>query len=59
MPVPALSIGSYSNGWQVRPGFFLPVRVLSRLFRRLVLGKLVAATRYLKEAKALLAEPVS
>jgi hypothetical protein len=26
-----------------RPGFFLPVRVLSRLFRRLVLEKLVAA----------------
>ncbi len=26
-----------------RPGFFLPVRVLSRLFRRLVLEKLAAA----------------
>jgi len=26
-----------------RPGFFLPVRVLSRLFRRLFLGKLLAA----------------
>ena len=26
-----------------RPGFFLPVRVLSRLFRRLFLDKLVAA----------------
>src|SRR5712691_2930421 len=26
-----------------RPGFFLPVRVLSRLFRRLILEKLVAA----------------
>src|SRR5271165_2338253 len=26
-----------------RPGFFLPVRVLSRLFRRLFLGKLRAA----------------
>jgi putative transposase len=26
-----------------RPGFFLPVRVLSRLFRRLFLEKLVAA----------------
>src|SRR6202035_2968705 len=26
-----------------RPGFFLPVRVLSRLFRRLVLEKLVTA----------------
>jgi ssDNA-binding Zn-finger/Zn-ribbon topoisomerase 1 len=28
-----------------RPGFFLPVRVLSRLFRRLLLDKLVAAHR--------------
>ena len=28
-----------------RPGFFLPVRVLSRLFRRLFLEKLVAAHR--------------
>jgi hypothetical protein len=28
-----------------RPGFFLPVRVLSRLFRRLVLEKLAAAHR--------------
>src|SRR3974390_2363151 len=28
-----------------RPGFFLPVRVLSRLFRRLVLEKLAAAAR--------------
>jgi hypothetical protein len=26
-----------------RPGFFLPVRVLSRLFRRLFLEKLLAA----------------
>jgi hypothetical protein len=26
-----------------RPGFFLPVRVLSRLFRRLFLGQLLAA----------------
>jgi hypothetical protein len=33
-----------------RPGFFLPVRVLSRLFRRLFLEKLIAAhkTGYLK-----------
>ncbi len=31
-------------GWiNCRPGFFLPVRVLSRLFRRLFLEKLVAA----------------
>jgi len=29
---------SSSNGWATgRPGFFLPVRVLSRLFRRLFL----------------------
>src|SRR6516165_12310493 len=28
-----------------QPGFFLPVRVLSRLFRRLVLEKLAAAHR--------------
>jgi hypothetical protein len=27
------------------PGFFLPVRVLSRLFRRLLLGMLMAAHR--------------
>jgi hypothetical protein len=36
-----------SNGRWIacRPGFFLPVRVLSRLFRRLVLEKLAAAHR--------------
>ena len=32
-----------STGAACRPGFFLPVRVLSRLFRRLFLEKLIAA----------------
>jgi hypothetical protein len=31
------------NGSRARPGFFLQVRVLSRLFRRLFLDKLAAA----------------
>ena len=31
-----------------RPGFFLPVRVLSRLFRRLLLEKLIAAHKQLQ-----------
>jgi hypothetical protein len=33
------------RGIACRPGVFLPVRVLSRLFRRLVLEKLAARTR--------------
>jgi hypothetical protein len=44
-----------------RPGFFLPVRVLSRLFRRLFLGKLLAAHQAGRLAffgdQAALAEP--
>ena len=44
-----------------RPGFFLPVRVLSRLFRRLLLGKLRAAHQAGRLAffgdRAALAEP--
>jgi len=44
-----------------RPGFFLPVRVLSRLFRRLFLSKLFAAHQAARLAffgdRAALAEP--
>jgi hypothetical protein len=42
--VPGGGISLDGKRWiSCRPGFFLPVRVLSRLFRRLVLEKLVAA----------------
>jgi hypothetical protein len=42
--VPGGGLSSDGERWiSCRPGFFLPVRVLSRLFRRLVLEKLVAA----------------
>jgi hypothetical protein len=42
--VPGGGISSDGASWiSCRPGFFLPVRVLSRLFRRLVLKKLMAA----------------
>ena len=42
--VPGGGISLDGNKWvSCRPGFFLPVRVLSRLFRRLFLDKLVAA----------------
>jgi hypothetical protein len=44
MIVPGGGISLDGNKWVAcRPGFFLPVRVLSRLFRRLFLDKLVAA----------------
>jgi hypothetical protein len=44
MIVPGGGISLDGNKWVAcRPGFFLPVRVLSRLFRRLFLQKLVAA----------------
>jgi hypothetical protein len=46
MIVPGGGISLDGNKWvSCRPGFFLPVRVLSRLFRRLFLEKLVAAHR--------------
>ncbi len=42
--VPGGGISLDGERWiSCRPGFFLPVRVLSRLFRRLFLEKLVAA----------------
>src|SRR6266436_1436258 len=42
--VPGGGISPDGQRWiSCRPGFFLPVRVLSRLFRRLLLEKLVAA----------------
>ncbi|MBT4020714.1 MAG: IS91 family transposase [Alphaproteobacteria bacterium] len=42
--VPGGGISLDGKGWvNCRPGFFLPVRVLSRLFRRLFLEKLLAA----------------
>ena len=42
--VPGGGISLDGQRWiSCRPGFFLPVRVLSRLFRRLLLEKLVAA----------------
>jgi hypothetical protein len=42
--VPGGGLSPDGERWiSCRPGFFLPVRVLSRLFRRLVLEKLVAA----------------
>jgi len=44
MIVPGGGISLDGSKWVAcRPGFFLPVRVLSRLFRRLFLQKLVAA----------------
>jgi hypothetical protein len=44
MIVPGGGISLDGQRWvKCRPGFFLPVRVLSRLFRRLFLEKLVAA----------------
>jgi hypothetical protein len=44
MIVPGGGISLDGTHWVAcRPGFFLPVRVLSRLFRRLFLDKLVAA----------------
>src|SRR5712675_318678 len=44
MIVPGGGISLDGTKWlSCRPGFFLPVRVLSRLFRRLFLDKLVAA----------------
>jgi hypothetical protein len=44
MIVPGGGISPDGSSWvSCRPGFFLPVRVLSRLFRRLFLEKLVAA----------------
>jgi len=43
MIVPGGGISSDGQRWvSCRPGFFLPVRVLSRLFRRLFLKKLIA-----------------
>jgi hypothetical protein len=44
MIVPGGDVSLDGKSWTAcRPGFFLPVRVLSRLFRRLFLEKLVAA----------------
>ena len=44
MIVPAGGISLDGTRWvPCRPGFFLPVRVLSRLFRRLFLAGLVDA----------------
>ena len=44
MIVPGGGVSLDGQSWVAcRPGFFLPVRVLSRLFRRLFLEKLVAA----------------
>jgi hypothetical protein len=44
MIVPGGGVSLDGKRWiSCRPGFFLPVRVLSRLFRRLLLQKLVAA----------------
>jgi hypothetical protein len=46
MIVPGGGIALDGSKWvSCRPGFFLPVRVLSRLFRRLLLEKLLAAHR--------------
>jgi hypothetical protein len=44
MIIPGGGVSLDDTRWvSCRPGFFLPVRVLSRLFRRLFLGKLLAA----------------
>jgi hypothetical protein len=49
MIVPGGGIALDGKRWVAcRPGFFLPVRVLSRLFRRLVLEKLIAAHKQLQ-----------
>jgi predicted Zn-ribbon and HTH transcriptional regulator len=49
MIVPGGGISLDGSRWvSCRPGFFLPVRVLSRLFRRLFLQKLAAAHRQLQ-----------
>jgi hypothetical protein len=49
MIVPGGGIAPDGKRWvPCRPGFFLPVRVLSRLFRRLFLDKLTAAHRQLQ-----------
>jgi hypothetical protein len=46
MIVPGGGISLDGKSWiSCRPGFFLPVRVLSRLFRRLFLAKLIAARK--------------
>ena len=43
-PVLVTAAANYGERWVAcRPGFFLPVRVLSRLFRRLFLERLLAA----------------
>jgi hypothetical protein len=48
MIVPGGGISRDGSRWvSCRPGFFLPVRVLSRLFRRLFLQKLTAAHKLL------------
>src|SRR5262249_35190367 len=48
MIVPGGGISPDGSRWvSCRPGFFLPVRVLSRLFRRLFLHKLAAAHKQL------------
>jgi hypothetical protein len=49
MIVPGGGISPDGSRWvSCRPGFFLPVRVLSRLFRRLFLQKLTAAHQQLQ-----------
>ena len=49
MIVPGGGISPDGSRWiSCRPGFFLPVRVLSRLFRRLFLQKLTAAHKQLQ-----------
>jgi hypothetical protein len=49
MIVPGGGIALDGERWvSCRPGFFLPVRVLSRLFRRLFLEKLIAAHKQLQ-----------
>jgi Putative transposase/Transposase zinc-binding domain len=49
MIVPGGGISFDGKRWvSCRPGFFLPVRVLSRLFRRLFLEKLIAAHKQLQ-----------
>jgi hypothetical protein len=60
MIVPGGGIALDGERWVAcRPGFFLPVRVLSRLFRRLFLERLLAAHHHLKffSSHAALADP--
>ena len=62
MIVPGGGFSLDGDGWaSSRPDFFLPVRVLSRLFRRLFLEKLVAAYQagelQFFNGRATLAEP--